>query len=382
MRQNYLERMILSCMLLLITPWLAAQLNFQKKYENSMVHAGIEVGSKGVKLSVVELGEDAKNTGAFNILKDTSINTDFISFTPPSFDATLNGLTQLYSIALERYGITPAKVFTVVSSGVKGQAEKENRIDWIDRLIDSFRIRVNEPAKQVEVVDVRAEARLSHLGIIPRSKRFSTFLIDIGSGNTKGGYFPFEDDPENFKLFQFGWGTKSTANAAEKKCEEYDKTLANFNRQLYRVLLSAENSELNYAVNSSGAYNMNDYIAFSGGIAWATATLLQPDQVDNSVITVSFEDVQRLNELVFSNYASLSDSAIVSRLGKTKEEKERIAKEVRRVHGVFDQRSLLAGTGLLLKIMRQFKSVYESKGFYLLKNGHVGWVTAYVGEMN
>ncbi|MEI9909113.1 MAG: hypothetical protein WDO71_05255 [Bacteroidota bacterium] len=50
------------------------------------------------------------------------------------------------------------------------------------------------------------------------------------------------------------------------------------------------------------------------------------------------------------------------------------------MHGVFDQRSLMAGTGLLLKIMRQFKSVYESKGFFLVKNGQVGWVSAYVDQ--
>ena len=37
-------------------------------------------------------------------------------------------------------------------------------------------------------------------------------------------------------------------------------------------------------------------------------------------------------------------------------------------------------TGLLLKIMRQFESVYEKKSFYLVKNGAVGWITAYVNQ--
>jgi hypothetical protein len=42
------------------------------------------------------------------------------------------------------------------------------------------------------------------------------------------------------------------------------------------------------------------------------------------------------------------------------------------VHQVFDQKSLMAGTGLLLKVMRQFQSIYEGKQFYLVKNGQVG----------
>jgi hypothetical protein len=40
----------------------------------------------------------------------------------------------------------------------------------------------------------------------------------------------------------------------------------------------------------------------------------------------------------------------------------------------------MAGTGLLLKIMRQFESAFESKQFFLVKNGQVGWVSAYVDQ--
>ena len=59
-------------------------------------------------------------------------------------------------------------------------------------------------------------------------------------------------------------------------------------------------------------------------------------------------------------------------------DKKLIGAEIKRVHGVFDQRSLMAGSSLLLRIMRQFKSVNETKQFYLIKNGQVGWVSAYV----
>jgi hypothetical protein len=55
-------------------------------------------------------------------------------------------------------------------------------------------------------------------------------------------------------------------------------------------------------------------------------------------------------------------------------------KAAKTVHGVFDQKSLMSGTGLLLKIMRQFSSLYETKQFYLVKNGQVGWISAYVDQ--
>jgi hypothetical protein len=40
----------------------------------------------------------------------------------------------------------------------------------------------------------------------------------------------------------------------------------------------------------------------------------------------------------------------------------------------------MGGIGLLIKIMRQFSSIYESKEFYLVKSGQVGWISAYVDK--
>lgn len=358
---------------------LKAQYNFKLKYPNSSIYGGIEVGSKGVKMSVLEIGKNAQNTGAFNILKDTSVNTDFISFSEPSFKATLNGLYDLYQVATTQYNIPADRVFTVISSGVRVQAEKENKTAMINSFIDSFKLKANEPGRKVEVVDVIEEGRLSHLGIVPASRRYTTFLIDIGSGNTKGGYFPY-GNTKDFKLFQLSWGTKSTANATEKRCDEFDKTIANYQRQLQRVIDAAEEQEIVYAINVSGAYKFNDYIAFSGGIAWAVATLTHPEMTNSSVVTLTYEDVAAFSDKLYKDYSSLLDPSLIKTIKDPSLDKSEIAKEIKRVHSVFDQRALMAGTGLLLKIMRQFKSIYESKQFYMVKNGQVGWVSAYVEE--
>ncbi|MGZ8523857.1 MAG: hypothetical protein ACXWV1_05480 [Chitinophagaceae bacterium] len=357
---------------------LPAQDNVSLKYDNSLLYSGIEVGSKGVKMSLLEVGKNAKNNGSFNVLKDTSVNTDFISFSAATFSATLDGLSGLYDVATKEYNISPDKIFTVVSSGVQMQAAKDEKKDWIDKLIDSFKLKINDAQRKVEVIDPMQEGRLSHLGIVPDAKRYTTFLIDIGSGNTKGGYFPY-DNTTDFRLFNLNWGTKSIANATEKRCDEFDKTLANYNKQLYRVLAGAEEKDIVYAVNSSGAYNMNDYIAFSGGIAWATATLMRPELINNSIVTVTYDEVLNFSETLYKNYAALSDAVLVKTISEPSIEKA-AAKEIKRVNKVFDQRSMMAGTGLLLKIMRQFKSIYETKQFYLVKNGQVGWISAYVDQ--
>jgi len=375
----YRLRFALLCAVLLSTVSIAfSQTNFKLKYNNSSVYAGIEVGSKGVKMSVIEIGKNAQTRGAFNILKDSSVNTDFITFSPSTFHNTLEGLCGLYFTLTRQYKISPRLVYTMVSSGVKIQAEKENKTSWVNNLIDSFRFNIKEQDRQMSMIDVLEEARLSHLGIVPETRRYNTFLIDIGSGNTKGGYFP-NGNTKDFKLFQLSWGTKSVANATEKRCAD-DNGLTNFNKQLFRVLSEAENSEIIYAVNESGSYPKSDNVAFSGGIAWSVATLMFPELIDNSVVGVTFDQVLKFQGKLYYDFSSVSDSYLVRNLQDKSLDKEAIAKEIKRVHQVFDQKSLLAGTGLLIKIMRQFQSIYEGKQFYLVKNGQVGWISAYVDQ--
>lgn len=381
MCSKYIKRFVLGSAILFFGCQFSIAQNattFKYAAEES-VYAGIEVGSKGVKMSILDVDKKSQASGAFTVLKDTTVNTDFITFSPATSTATLDGLYNLFTVAMKDYKIPSKRIFTVISSGVKMQADKDEKTKVIDELVGSFRQKIKEPERRVEIVDVTQEARLSHLGIVPETKRYTTFLIDIGSGNTKGGYFP-NGNTRDFKLFQLNWGTKSTANATEKRCEETDKTLTNFNKQLYRVLVGAENTEIIYAVNSSGAYPLSDNIAFSGGIAWATATLLHPEQANRSVITVTFDEVMKFTEDLYKDFTSLSADALTKKIPDTKVDKAAAAKEIKRVHSVFDQRALLSGGGLLLKIMRQFASAFETKEFYLVKNGQVGWISAYVDQ--
>ena len=371
--------LLLSFLFLFISNYIFSQTSFRSEYKEPKVYAGIEVGSKGVKMSIVEIGTDAQSNTTFRMLKDSSVNTDFISFTQPAFNATLKGLAALYSEAMILYSIPSDKIFTVISSGVNIQAEKSGQVQMIRNLADSFRQIINEPLRNVDIVDVTQEARLSHLGIIPDAKRYNTFLIDIGSGNTKGGFFPYDNNLNNFKLFQLTWGTKSVANAVEKKLDA-DKSVVNFRNQLYRVLAGSADDEIIYAVNASDAYNINDNIVFSGGIAWSVATLISPELIENPIIPVTYEEVEKFYNRIFDEHASLASAAIVKQVNDPYVDKVMVTKEVDRVNKVFDQKSLLAGTGLLLKIMRQFEGIYEKKDFYLVKNGQVGWISAYVKQ--
>jgi hypothetical protein len=357
-----------------------AQKSAKVKIEKLNLYAGIEVGSKGIKMSILQIPRNDANSGNYTSIKDTSINTDFILFTNRSFSNTVKGLSNLYNVAANEYGVPTNKIYTVVSSGVKGQAEKENKIAMIKQLTDSFRLAINDASKQVPVISVTDEAILSHLGIVPENRRFNTFLIDIGSGNTKGGYFR-NGNTKDLKLFTLNWGTKSVANATEYRTSE-DNSMANYKKQLARVLAGDPEKEVTLAVNQSGAYNMNDYFAFSGGIAWSVATLMYPELSDNPVVPFNYNDLVKFNERLTNNYESLLAKNISKLILDKNVNKTNAANEAAKVQKVFDQKALMAGTGLLLKIVRQFEGTQEKKQFFLVKNGQVGWISAYVKQDN
>ena len=124
--RNYLKPTCLTVIFMLFIGSLVfAQNMYVKKFENSSIFAGIEVGSKGVKMSLVEVEKNDQRNGTFNILKDTSINTDFISFTQATYTATLNALNKLYDVAIKDCHIPDGNVFTAVSSGVRSRLKKK-----------------------------------------------------------------------------------------------------------------------------------------------------------------------------------------------------------------------------------------------------------------
>jgi hypothetical protein len=378
MQPNYTKFYSFLFLFIIVSAQSFSQNFIAANYREDDLFAGIDIGSKGVKLSIIKMGKNASVTGSFVSVKDTSINTDFISFTQQTFHATLYGIRDLYNYARQSYRIPTEKIFTVVSSGIKGQAEKENKQDRIVALSDSLRLLLKEPKRVVTVIGAMDEAILSHLGIVPESRRYNTFLIDIGSGNTKGGYFK-NGNTKELKLFMLNWGTKTISNATEKRLDD-DKSIANYKKQLNRVLAGDPNNEIVHAVNESGAYNMNDNFAFSGGIAWAVATLLYPELADNSVVPLKFEDLVALNERLATKFSSITPIAIAGTVKDKTINKQGIKDEVTRVQKVFDQKALMAGTSLLLNIVRQFEGTQEKKNFFLVKNGQVGWISAYVTQ--
>ncbi len=376
---SYLKTFIFGLIILACSRQTIAQTSVAFKLKPSEAFAGVEVGSKGVKMTILEITRGDKRKNQYKVVTDSTINTDFINFNRAAFDKTLDALNSFYNLATKTYNVPANQLYTVISSGVQMQADKDQQQQWIDKLQTDFVTAIADTSRKVDVITAADEARLSHLGIVPAERRFTTFLIDIGSGNTKGGYF-FGSNPDDFKIFNLNWGTKTVANAAAKRAGN-EAALDVFERNVYRVISGEAEPEVVYNVNLSNAFNMSDYVAFSGGIAWATASMISPELTGNPVIPVTYNDVLTFREKLVNNYASFDEKTLKNEYKQMAlPDQDEMLGTIKTVKKVFDQRSMLAGTALLLDIMRQFDGVYEKKQFYLVKNGQTGWISAYVNQ--
>jgi len=331
--------------------------------QNSNLYAGIEVGSKGVKLCILNNSLPISNVSK-KVVFDTAINTDFIKFSESTSKSTLSALVNLYSIARQNFKVKSNDIFLAVSSGVQQTAERDKKEGHIASLISDIKSKLGEPNREVEVVSVYQESIFTHKSIIPKEDNMTTIIIDIGSGNTKGGYFISSNV---FNVFNIPWGTKSTTNAVERICDT-PCSANSFSNQLIRKLNSISNQDIPAAVDKCGITNYDFKILFSGGIAWATAALAKPELIKEQMIDLSFSEVEKFHTQLVKNFEKITGG----------EYSQQYIDEKYRVQKVFNQNSLIGGSGLLLRVMKKFERVNGTRAYGFIKNNKAGWLPGYI----
>lgn len=336
-------------------------------------YAGIEIGSKGVKMSVIRLRSDVKGEYAYTVLADTAINTEVILFTGQAINESIKAVKTLHDIAVKREGIPTRRVFTAISSGVQSQAKKKNKLPVLIDLQEGVRNEIGQPDRSVEVVTVEEEPRLTHLGVVHPEGRYDALIIDIGSGNTKGGYFA--DGTLNFISFFVDWGTKSLTNELEKtdftNMEDYAKAAA-------QKVQTVKIEEIRPAISAKSGLRNKPRVIMSGGICWAVATIMHPESINSAYVEVTTDDVKRFRDLAVKDYAQLTNKESQMYKIQSKEDREKAKKEIGRVLDVFDQKAMIAGAELLETTMKEFNATSIQKNYYLARYGYIGWVTGYI----
>ena len=331
------------------------------------LYAGIEIGAKGVKMSVIDIKLSKDREFGYTLYMDTAINSDAASLSYESEKVTAETLGLLCNIVKNRFQIPAKRVFVVISSGLKQELDKYNKVDYFANII---RPKEMDPSIKITSITPNQEAELSFMGIVPQRNRFTTDQIDVGSGNTKGGYF---NASKTFVPITFPWGTKSFQRLIESKTQGDVKDFVRTAEEYWKD--SLRTSVIN-EFNNKRDFKTNDVLYLSGGIVWSIASLLHPQNVNNTYTELSSNDISEFRRLLTAKYEDLIHPDIT--LISNADDGRAALKNINRVLKTYDQKAMLAGTIWLDELIKVINNVNPAKKIIYPKYAYVGWISGYI----
>ena len=350
----------------------AAMQQLTQELSGKELYAGIDIGSSGVKLAIFgttsEDGFYSKNVKS----KPLPPNITLVSGTGQSFQAA-QAVMKTYVDSIRKYQIPANRVYIAFSSGVnetlsKTPDKKKELYELISSVTNNS-IPGGDSLRIDSTLTAAREAELFMIGSVPRKLWSTTSCMDIGSGNTKGGYF---GENRRFQSVSLGWGTKTLTNAIDKNGSLSMDAYKSEAQRIVRSLADSAMTDL-FAMANAGLHERRT-VALGGGIAWAMTTYLHPEKAGTTAVSLSIDDARRFVRLALTDYHALTHPNL-SDLSGTSVRKKAEA-DLANVKSQFNEKQIIAGALLMEAIFRGYNSTNQSKRFVFIRDSDISWVTA------
>ena len=348
--KKYIVLKVIIIFIFLVSPSLFSQEHY----------AGIEVGSKGVKMSVINVQNIKKGkyevvdfwTENVAIAKGISIDGKLAA---NDIDTAFDVVVKNYTKLIKEYKIDEKNIFIVVSSGV-GMAEN------VDVLLQRLYVFTNI---NVGIITSETEAKLLLKGCIPPKEYSDSLILDIGGGNTKGGYVEKfnEDDILIFYPVTLDLGTVTFTEKINKKGKT--NSIAEFNEVLSTALPELREQTDHLYQQNPKIFN-KDNIYMSGGAVWAFYTLYKGNSAVENFSPFEVKDVEAYDTMIKTDYAKFEALATQN-------------KDVEKVLKTYSQKYLIAANSLLLTLLQKMPDI-KSKKIYFTKQGQMAWLLSYIAD--
>jgi hypothetical protein len=241
------------------------------------------------------------------------------------------------------FGLEARDIAVLVSSGLVDFAAER-----VERFVSDLRARIGFEA---DVISVRDEARLGFDWIVSRGRRSKVLHFDIGSGNTKGGYYASFGGRYRFYDMSVPYGTKTMAGAVKlrwppTRTADFGPRSAEFyNDTLARLL------EPQIAIAPAATHRPR--LCLTGGIVWASTVILQPEAIARQQAWVA---------LAPDHFAALLRLIVAGTpyggplpAGLSNDERERVLGTLEAVRNTFNPHQLAAGAAIGDGLSRQLR---------------------------
>lgn len=322
------------------------------------LYGGIEIGSKGIKMTIINV-KNAKK-GLYEIKESWTENAGIatgISINGNLAQSDMEIATDIvlknYKIMLEHSKIKNENIFIVASSGV-GMAKNT------DELIAIIKAKTD---KDLPIITSQQEGKMLFEGCVPPKKYLNSMILDIGSGNTKGGYVnPFNGGNNIFFPLSLNIGTITLTEKINKK--EKKVSITEFNEQSFEYLPVLRNDFAKmYAGGLESLRKENVYL--SGGAVWAFYTLFNEGKppLENFTL-INFEDIITNKNVIENNFSKIKALSITNT-------------EMKKVLEVYSQEQLISANNILICMLENIPNI-QNKKIYFARQGQVAWLISYI----
>lgn len=332
------------------------------------LYAGIEIGAKGIKLSVIEVRiGNADND--YTLKLDTAINTDAAALSYQSEKETQDAISLFYRIIKQRFAIPSEKIHIVISSGLKQDLDKYNKVDYFAGVV---RPKELDPKIRINNITVEEEAQLSFKGIVPQLNRLSANQLDVGSGNTKGGYL---DGSRRFIPVTFPIGTKTFQRILDARIHE-NLGMFDYRRAAEKLIIDSLGRLVIYQFRDKTEFKSRDAIYISGGIVWCIASLMHPELIRQNNVELTMQDITDFQNMVCTDFETLSKPELSRTMNR--EDAAASLDNIKKVLSTYDQKTLLAGSIWLGELIHQLNTINPGKKLIYPRFAYVGLISGYI----
>lgn len=315
-------------------------------------YAGIEIGTKGMKTTILELLNLKKDT--YSTVDSWTENYPFgaaISKDSKSLTEDLNKTILLIQNNFEKLNIqkaVPSKnIFIVISPGL---VSTKNAKDFLKKIEKEIKIKPR-------VISTEDEIKLMMIGGIPFNTLEESVILDIGSENTKGGYLTKLKKANTyfFSPIKLKYGTVSLT----KKIEEKSKKNEDENFKLKSNLNDSIKNVFGDVMNANELFQKRKNFFFTGGVVWGFIMLTKEyDNEEYKLFTLN--EVKKYRQELTTNF---------SKFEKMKEKNS----EINLLLKNYTQENLISGSNILINFMENIKNI-DDKKVYFISSGHLAWL--------
>lgn len=359
----------------------SARTKSEKRTES--LYGGIEVGAKGVKSAVISVRETDEGNSV-KLVYAEAINSTIMQlkenrFEPEAINDTSLAVQKLMARMKNEYKVSVEQISVIGSSGVRAENQQD--------LINAIR---EKTGKTMSFLDVETEVQLSIVGTIPQryrtengwaENRGTSVLIDIGSGNTKGGYQVIRQTTSGTPDYDYVTigipkGTVTFTNeindAVGNEGDQMD-----FVRKARELSPSSIRAELRKEMERKPGLINRQRVYLTGGIVWAMVTLMRPD--DRRTLTpITADEIEMFYRAVTKDPDSLQKLLYpdLTRRISNRQLRAEVEMDIETIRNTYSPRNLIAGAEILRNVSKEFG--LQNKKIRFARYSHLSWIVSYV----